>query len=207
MNRRSRCSGARRRSRNAPSAPSTSPLDEASAVGGALAAVAASSGVAMSTSNRSGSSERASGSRSTVRSAMQPGDRQGSGRPRRVGRGPRRQDAAGQLEPAAGLAVDGGADETRAPRGPTTTARRRRWNSSGMWRAELRVEHPDDDPDRGLQLLRGERHVQVLQIATARHDDGRGVLDRRRRAGCSPRAGRRRRGARRSRSAPPRRPR
>ncbi len=133
MNRRSRCSGARRRSRNAPNAPVMIPLDDASAVGAAAVPVAASSAVAMSTSTRSGSDAGASGSRSTVRSSWSRAmgiDRAARGGSADV-RDDRTRPASSKRPPVSpSMAADTNPGAASADDDSATPS----LNSSGMWR-------------------------------------------------------------------------
>ena len=107
---------------------------------------------------------------------MQPGDRdrrRGAGRVRGFAR---LEDSPGQPEACAGLAVD--------RRGHEAGRRERRGRQGdGVGeelrdvRAELLVEHPDDDPQARVELHGRERRVEVGQVVVAGHDDRGGGLD------------------------------
>ena len=84
--------------------------------------------------------------------------------------------AAGQLEPAASLAVERGRDKAR--RGKRGRRERDGVAEEGLDpSAQLAVEHPDDDADVRVQVVGGQRSLQVAQVVVAGQDDGNGRLD------------------------------
>ncbi len=107
---------------------------------------------------------------------VEPCKRDGPPAERWIRRRPRGQDPPTELESPAALAVERRADEARCGE-----HRRRQRHAVveqlGDASPKLGVEHPDDDPDPRVELLRGQRDVEVVEVLVARHDDRGRRLD------------------------------
>ena len=146
--------------------------------------------LATSTRMRFRSVTAASGRGSTVRSALSRAMTTESGAPAASADSRDVIDATRKREARARLAVDRGRHEARR-RERRRGERHRVREEVGDVRPELLVEHPDDDPDRRVELEGGQRRIEVGQVVIAGQDDDRGGLDRRPRAGRVSGVGRR----------------
>ena len=107
---------------------------------------------------------------------VEPCERDGPPAERWIRGRPRGQDSPTELESPAALAVERRADEA----GCGEHRRRQRHavvEQLGDAGPKLGVEHPDDDPDPRVELLRGQRDIEVVEVLVARHDDRGSRLD------------------------------